>query len=306
MVFNVSILEEKINIHTDYDISLLSPIKCGGKAKYITFPTNIEETKSALKFAQENGLKTYILGGLTNTIVSDNGLDGLVISTKKLKGIKIENNLLTAACGESLSNVIDYSIKNNLSGLERLSGIPGSIGGAVKGNIGSYDRTISDLFYYAEILMPSGKLERIYKNDSLFSYRTSSFPKECIIYSITFALTEEKDNKHLISHRDSFVFKRKQKGQYDNPSLGCIFKNLNGISAGLLIEQCGLKGTKLNGSEISLNHGNFITIYDKTTTKDYLTLAKLMHDKVKQQFNVNLEYEINILGQDLSKQSSLS
>ena len=156
MVSNVSIIEEKINILTDYDISLISPIRCGGKAKFITFPNSIEQIQQALLFAKSNNLKTYILGGLTNTIVCDSGINDLAICTTRLKGITIEKNIVTAICGESLSNVINFSINNNLSGLERLSGIPGTIGGAVKGNVGSYEKAISDVFSYADIILSNG------------------------------------------------------------------------------------------------------------------------------------------------------
>lgn len=298
MVSNVSIIEEKINILTDYDISLISPIKCGGKAKYITFPNSIEQIQKALEFAKSRGLKTYILGGLTNTIVCDNGINGLAICTNRLKGITIENNIVNAICGESLSNVINFSINNNLSGLESLSGIPGTIGGAVKGNAGSYDRAISDVFYYADIILSNGEIKRIYNDEKLFSYRSSAFLKDCIIYSISLKLKEENDNKELIKQRDNYLKIRKEKGQYEKPSLGCVFKNLKGISAGSLIEKCGLKGTKINGSEVSINHANFICVNEKTTAKDYLTLSKLLKDKVKQEFNIDLEYEINILCQD--------
>ena len=137
MVSNVSILEEKINIHTNYDITLLSPIKCGGKVKYITFPSTLDEVIESIKFSKQNDLKLFILGGLTNTLVLDSGLDGLAISTKNLKGITVKDDVISAKCGESLSHVIQSAINNNLSGLEPLSGIPGTIGGALKGNAGS-------------------------------------------------------------------------------------------------------------------------------------------------------------------------
>lgn len=298
MVSNVSIIEEKINILTDYDISLISPIRCGGKAKFITFPNSIEQIQQALLFAKSNNLKTYILGGLTNTIVCDNGINDLAICTTRLKGITIEKNIVTAICGESLSNVINFSINNNLSGLERLSGIPGTIGGAVKGNVGSYEKAISDVFSYADIIFSNGEIKRIYNDEKLFSYRSSAFLKDCIIYSISLNLKKENDNKELINQRDSYIKIRKEKGQYEKPSLGCIFKNPKNISAGLLIEKCGLKGMKINGSEVSTNHANFICVNEKTSAKDYLTLSKLMKDRVKQEFNIDLEYEINILGQD--------
>ena len=298
MVSNVSILEEKINIHTNYDITLLSPIKCGGRVKYITFPSTLDEVIESIKFSKQNDLKLFILGGLTNTLVLDSGLDGLAISTKNLKGITVKDDVISAKCGESLSHVIQSAINNNLSGLEQLSGIPGTIGGALKGNAGSYNKAISDIFYSAEIVLPDLSIKKIYNSDDLFSYRASNLPKDSFIYSVSLRLNKVDDNKPLIKQREEYILKRKEVGQYDKPSLGCVFKNPTPLSAGLLIDKCGLKGLSYNGAAVSESHANFITVEKNTTANSYLTLVNKVREEVFKRFGITLDYEINIMGQN--------
>ena len=147
-------------------------------------------------------------------------------------------------------------------------------------------------------MLPDLSIKKIYNSDDLFSYRASNLPKNSFIYSVSLRLNKVDDNKPLIKQREEYILKRKEMGQYDKPSLGCVFKNPTPLSAGLLIDKCGLKGLSYNGAAVSESHANFITIEKNTTANSYLTLANKVREEVFKRFGLTLNYEINIMGQN--------
>lgn len=295
MVSNVSISKEKINIHTSFDTSLISPINCGGIALNLVFPQSVEELRLAVKYANERKLKLTVLGRLTNTLILAPIIEGLTIVTTKLKGIKIEQNTLVSFAGESINKIVNTSIENNLSGLESLAGLPGSLGGALFGNAGAFGSSISDYLESIDIMLEDGSIIKLKNSKELFSYRKSNLQQGAIIVSATFSLNKCEDRRLLLNKKNEVLKIRKELGHFDHKSLGCVFKNPNGKSAGLLIDSLGLKGLKFNSAEVSNKHGNFITFTDKPNSEDYIKLALLIKERVKAKTGIDLEFEIQII-----------
>lgn len=295
MVSNVSISKEKINIHTSFDTSLISPINCGGIALNLVFPQSVEELRLAVKYANERKLKLTVLGRLTNTLILAPIIEGLTIVTTKLKGIKIEQNTLVSFAGESINKIVNTSIENNLSGLESLAGLPGSLGGALFGNAGAFGSSISDYLESIDIMLEDGSIIKLKNSKELFSYRKSNLQQGAIIVSATFSLNKCEDRRLLLNKKNEVLKIRKELGHFDHKSLGCVFKNPNSKSAGLLIDSLGLKGLKFNSAEVSNKHGNFITFTDKPNSEDYIKLALLIKERVKAKTGIDLEFEIQII-----------
>ena len=295
MVSNVSISKEKINIHTSFDTSLISPINCGGIALNLVFPQSVEDLRLAVKYANERKLKLTVLGSLTNTLILAPIIEGLTIVTTKLKGIKIEQNTLVSFAGESINKIVNTSIENNLSGLESLAGLPGSLGGALFGNAGAFGSSISDYLESIDIMLEDGSIIKLKNSKELFSYRKSNLQQGAIIISATFSLNKCEDRRLLLNKKNEVLKIRKELGHFDHKSLGCVFKNPNGKSAGLLIDSLGLKGLKFNSAEVSNKHGNFITFTDKPNSEDYIKLALLIKERIKAKTGIDLEFEIQII-----------
>ncbi len=295
MSVNVRLIDEKINIHEMADLSQYTTVKTGGKAEYLVFPKNIIEIQTICRIAREEKQPLHIVGALSNTLVSDGLIKGITISTMLLKGITIKGDLITAYAGERLDNVINRAIEHNLIGLERLGGIPGTVGGAVKGNAGANGMAISDVFFHADCIAPDGTLFRTPKYNDTFSYRKSSFEEGTIIVTASFRLNPSRNTAEARLLKEHYRSERVKKGQYEYPNLGCFFKNPETISAGKLIDECGLKGKRVNDAMVSNRHAAFIVNTGKATSSDIRTLAEEVRREVKEKRGILLEYEICFL-----------
>ncbi len=241
--------------------------KIGGKAKWFCEVKNSEDLIKAIEWAKKAKMPYFILGGGSNILVSDKGFDGLVIKLQAIS-YKLQATKIVADAGILLSKLVDESVKAGLTGLEWAVGIPGTVGGAVKGNASAFKNSMSDIVKnirkYEDIIL-SVELE-LKKGDRKKS---------------------EKIIKEYLEHRN-----KHQPLEY--PSAGCIFKNPEGDFAGRLIEQCGLKGTKINNAMISKKHANFIVNIGKAKASDVKKLIDLCKEKVKDKFGIELEEEIEL------------
>ncbi|MFA6130020.1 MAG: UDP-N-acetylmuramate dehydrogenase [Candidatus Omnitrophota bacterium] len=281
-------------IKTNVKLSELTSFKVGGTAKFFFQAKSIEELQEALILAKRTGITVFILGAGSNILVSDSGLDGLVI---KLSGdfLKLKHQrgvYLEAGGALKLNQLILYAKNKGLSGLEFLSGIPGTLGGALAGNAGAWGKSIGDQVKEARVLDYSGKLKLFGAKELKFSYRKSNLDKYIIISA---KLKLRKADEDAIGSRMKGYILQRNKTQGNNlPSAGCIFKNPAKNTAGKLIDACGLKGKSKGGAVISRVHANFILNKDKAATRDILFLMDLMQKKVKEKFKVDLEPEIKI------------
>lgn len=302
---NVSYQDEKIKfehvIQKDIKLSKYTSFKTGGKAQYLSTPGLFSHLLTALDFARTNNLPITVIGDGTNLLISDRGIKGLVIRTKHLSRFSTRGNVFSCRAGMSLDKAINITLDDGMIGLEELSGIQGSIGGAIAGNSGAKGHCISDHLLYIDYVTYDGKTHRMSSQVINFNYRYSPFMDmdNCIIFEAGFLLTSSTANlKSCKDRQTELKAERKAKGYFDFPSAGSIFKNPQNsdFTAGQLLDKCNLKGKKFGGAMVSNNHANLIVNTGKATSKDILTLAKTCKEAVKNKFDIELEYEIKLLG----------
>lgn len=248
------------------------------------------------KCAQEN-VRTYILGNGSNILVSDEGIDAVVISMCRDEDqIQVsDDGIISCSAGVSLMKVCRTALKNSLSGLEFAYGIPGSVGGAVYMNAGAYGGEIKDVIFSCKAVSRDGVVTEFKKEDMLLGYRTSVFnSNDYIILSAQFRLKAD-DPENIKSRMDDFMNRRKTKQPLEYPSAGSVFKRPEGYFAGALIEECGLKGKRIGGAEVSVKHSGFIINVGSATADDVMKLVEFVKETVKKEKGVELEPEIRIV-----------
>lgn len=293
--------------------------KIGGRAKYFFIAKTKKDLIKAVKTAEEFKLPLFILGGGSNVLISDKGFDGLVIKMQnsKLKTKNYNSKLKTiyAESGTRLGSLIKFSSEKSLTNLEWAAGIPGTIGGAIRGNAGAFEKSIADIIKTVEVYNLKDEKIKIFKNKNLphiarqnldsysarikdckFNYRDSIFKKKKKLIILSAVLQLKKGNKKEIQKKiKEFLNYRKKTQPLNFPSTGSVFRNPPDFPAGYLIEECGLKGKKIGNVKISEKHANFIVNLGKGKAKDVKKLINLAKKKVKNKFKINLEEEIEFI-----------
>jgi len=285
-------IEEKIE--KNVNLAYLTTFKIGGPAKYFCQIKKEENLIQAIKWAKKKKIPYFIIGGGSNLLISDKGFKGLVVKLSMNQCQLIENKLLLGAALK-LNQVVGFLIKNNLTGLEWAAGIPGTIGGAVRGNAGAFGQEISNCLVKATVLR-GGKIIELKNNEIKFSYRQSIFKKnKDIILNVVLMVKKgkKKENEKIVQD----ILQRRRKSHPFQPSAGCVFKNPKSKNAGLLIDQCGLKGKQIGGAKISEKHANFIINTGHAKARDVKNLIELIKKQVKNKFNLKLKEEIEYLGE---------
>ena len=281
-------------IKANFKLAELTSFKVGGAARFFFEAKSVQELQEVLILARRADIPVFILGAGSNILVSDAGLDGLVIklSGRLFKRIKRKGNFLEAGAGVKLNQLMLYARNSGLCGLEFLAGIPGTLGGALAGNAGARERSLWALVKDVCVLDYGGKPRRFLAKQLKFAYRKSNLNKYIILSA---RIKLRKANKHAVGLRIREYLLLRSKTQKDAlPNAGCIFKNPAGNTAGKLVDACGLKGKIKGGAIISKSHANFILNKDKASSKDILSLMDLMQRKVRKRFKVELEPEIKI------------
>jgi UDP-N-acetylmuramate dehydrogenase len=279
------------NIFKDELLSKHCSFKIGGPADCFIEISNEEALSLFLKNIGNDDF--YILGGGTNVLFSDDGYRGIVISlTGKFKEIVASGEEIFCGGGALLSNVLNTAVKNNLIGLEFVSGIPGSVGGAVCGNAGLRDKWIDSVIKTIGVYRDAKKMS-VERKQIAFSYRKSNL-ENSIISDVCFSLKKTVENDNLAAAFESMQ-KRLKTQPLNFPNAGSVFKNPEGRSVGKLIEEAGLKGVRVGGAQISEIHGNFIVNTGMASAKNVLTLIGLIEEKIYKRFNIKLEMEIKII-----------
>ena len=270
-----------------------SNMKVGGIAKELIF---VEE-KNELKEIIDTRKNIFILGNGTNTLIYDGNLDISFVSLKKLKKISIEEknkdfDLVRVESGLDLDDLIKFMEENNYTGLENITGIPGSVGGLVNMNGGAYGTEIFDCIEEVEVCKNDGKIEKIKTKDLHFKYRTTEIKEnKWIVISALFKFKFGFDRAASEDKREQ----RKVKHPLDLPNLGSTFKNPEGKFAARLISDAGLKGYQVGGARISDKHPNFVTNVGNATFNDIISVIEHVKEVVFEKFNIKLETEIIIL-----------
>lgn len=273
--------------------------KTGGPADFLAFPKSVTEVKALLEECRKNNLPWIVLGNASNLIVRDGGIRGLVIMLEKLNHIEVKGNQITSQAGAKLIDTTYVALEHHLTGFEFACGIPGSIGGAVFMNAGAYGGEIKDVFVSCEVLYPDGQIKTLSAKEMAFSYRHSAIQKQhCIVLSATFAL-QAGNYAEIKAKMDELTHLRASKQPLEYPSCGSVFKRPVGHYTGPLIEQAGLKGLTIGGAQVSEKHAGFIVNINHATATDYVNLIQYIQKVIKEKFDVTLETEVRIIGEEV-------
>ncbi|MDP3874936.1 MAG: UDP-N-acetylmuramate dehydrogenase [bacterium] len=292
------------NLRENVELAPYTTYKIGGTADYFFTAYNKDDLVKAINQSREGQIPFFVLGGGSNILVGDGGFRGLVIHNKA-QNFKFEDNLLVAESGAVISDLINVSLEKGLSGLEHFAGIPGTVGGAIRQNLHflSPDRT-STVFIESIVkhgLVLEGIIEKKVEKDYFeFGYDDSILHhnKDIFVLEITFEL-ESKDSELIEAQISTNLDWRNQKqARLSNfPSCGSVFKKIEGIGAGRLIEQCGLKGKQIGGAVIPEVHANYIVNTGNATACDVREMIALIQEKVFQETGFKLEPEIGFIGE---------
>ena len=284
-----AVFDEPMSKHTSF--------KIGGNASLFVTPGYDDALVSLLEKCREENARVFILGNGSNLLVSDEGIDAVVVSmSRENDEISVSSDgVISCPAGVSLMKVCRAALQHSLSGLEFAYGIPGSVGGAVYMNAGAYGGEIKDVIVSCRAITPDGETVEIKKEDMLLGYRTSVFNKNnYVLLSAEFKLNKG-DPDEIKAKMDDFMNRRKTKQPIEFPSAGSVFKRPEGYFAGALIEECGLKGKRIGGAEVSRKHSGFIINAGEATAADVMALVDYVRKTVKDEKGVLLEPEIRII-----------
>lgn len=272
--------------------------KTGGPADVLAFPKNKAEVKQLVDYCRENDIPWLVLGNASNLIVKDGGIRGVVIMLTDMTKVTVEKETITAEAGAKLIDTTYVALEHSLTGFEFACGIPGSIGGAVFMNAGAYDGQLQDVFESVDVLLADGTFETWGPEQMNFSYRHSAIQDQpAIVLSAQFKLTQG-DHDMIQKRMTELTELRQLKQPLEYPSCGSVFKRPVGHFTGKLIQDAGLQGLKWGGAQISMKHAGFIVNIDQATATDYIELIAHIQQVIKEKFDVTLETEVRIIGED--------
>ena len=282
----------------DEPMSLHTSMKIGGPADYLVYPQNVEELRQVLLLAAQNDIPLFVLGKGTNLLVRDGGIRGIVLSLADMcSSCVFFNHSVRAGAALSLSQLGWEVANRGLSGLEFTTGIPGSLGGALYMNAGAYGSSISELVREVSTIDFNGHYLVRTRRELEFSYRWSTFQEEKVII-LECVLELIPGDKNTIMQRVNSIREERTRKHPIYPSAGSVFRNPPGKPAGFLIEQSGCKGMEEGDAQVSYQHGNFIINRGNATAVNVLTLIDNIKQKVRNNFHLELEPEIRIIGEN--------
>ena len=278
------------------DLKKISYVKIGTTSSLIIYPRSVQELVSVLKCVSRFGFPYKILGRTSNVLFTKNAGDYIFISTLLLTEAKINGNTAVIEAGVSIPRLALDCLNADLSGLEELSGIPGTIGGAFVTNAGAYGREISDLVSSVRVYdTEAGRIYDCSKSECSFGYRHSCFLNPRLVVLSAKLVFSQGDKNNIKSRMDSCKAKRIASQPTGALSLGSVFKRTRGNSAGYYIDCCGMKGLKVGGAQISEKHAGFIINTGDATADDYLSLMDRASVAVREKFSLDLVPEIVVI-----------
>lgn len=286
----LTFLSEPLARHTTFRI--------GGKAQYFVIALDLVHLKDIIKFVKENRLAYFVIGAGSNLLISDQGFSGMVIKLgKEFNRIKVQNNQLICGAGVKLNDLVKTAASYGLSGQEFLYGIPGTVGGAIKNNAGAFNHSIAEIIqsvHGIQINLDSEIQDLALTKDQIgFSYRKSQIPKDFIITHAVIKLYQANPTQILAKLKQ--IKQARKKTQPWGASAGCIFRNPQDNFAGKLLDEAGLKGTKIGDAYVSKKHANFIINRGNASFNDVLELIQIMKMRVEVKTGIILEEEVEII-----------
>ena len=285
----------------DVPMKRYTSMKVGGPARFLVYPSDEKDLKAILERLNGEGIRSRFIGNGTNIIVNDRGLDEALIRTTKMRHMRYkktgEGVMAEVSGGVSLTGFIRENAKRGLSGLEKLFWIPGTVGGAIKMNAGSFGSSISDPLEETRLVdRTDGKESTAGKADG-FGYRKSPVkPSQCVLGARFFL--REREETEIRKDMDYVYSERKKRHPMEYPSSGSIFKSAAGEPAWKFIEKAGLKGLKVGGAQVSEKHANFIINLGSAKASDIKDLIDRIKKEVYEKLAVSLEEEVELWGFD--------
>ncbi len=303
MIYNINHLigqleENKITFSLNEPMHRHTSFKIGGNADVFVSVQTVEEFSLTLKLCKKAEVPVTVLGKGSNLLVSDKGIEGVVICLEKLNKITVEGEKIKAGAGVSLAALCNFAANEGLSGLEFAFGIPGSVGGAVYMNAGAYGGEIKDVLESVTAVDVDGEILTFSANELCLSYRNSIFHNNgATVVETVFALKKGIEEE-IKAQMSEVMGRRKDKQPLEFPSAGSTFKRPEGYFAGTLIEQCGLKGLTVGGAQVSTKHAGFVINKGGATANDVLELIKKVQQIVFEKTGVTLEPEVIFIGRE--------
>jgi len=308
MLVSQAAWEEAFTGYYKGEVEFSAPMKnhtnlgIGGPADVVVSPEDPVSLKNIVMLLGRQNIPFFPLGGGTNVLVRDEGIEGVVIKCKAFSRIEVlqetgDHAELFVEAGVPLQKIVNFCREKGYAGMEGLTGIPGTVGGALCGNAGSYGYEIREVIISTVIMRSNGSLERFRPEDLGFGYRTSNIRPDDIVLSANLKLG--RDAADAVASRTDEFFSRKKKAQpIWEKSAGCVFKNPEGMFAGRLIDEAGCKGMSIGAIAVSSMHANFFVNCGEGTAGDYLALMAAVSAKVNEKFGVRLEPEIRVMGKE--------
>lgn len=283
---NIARQSEPLAMHTWFQL--------GGPAQYFAEPENVEQLTTLVRRCHEEGVDMRLLGQGSNILVRDEGVPGMVfhLSAPAFCEIRVEGRSLTVGGGALLGRAVTTAVHRGLAGLETLIGIPGTVGGALHGNAGTHGGNIGQWTLEATVIAANGEIHQRGSDELVFGYRQSSLD-DLVILEASCQL-EEDDPHQLAQRMQKHWIVKKASQPMGHQSAGCVFKNPRGASAGELIDDAGLKGTRIGGAVVSDRHANFIIAEPECTAQDVLRLIELVRGQVRDRMGIELELELEV------------
>jgi len=281
-------------VETDYPLAKQTWYGLGGPADYFIRPKTTVQLKEVVRRCNENKIKIYVMGFGSNLLISDEGLRAAVIKlcVDEFTQIEFEGQEATAWAGVELSKLVLQCVQNGLSGLEALTGIPGSIGGAVRMNAGGNFGDFGAVVESVTLMDNECKIFEKSKPELVFDYRRTNITSKYIL-NAKLKLNENDPEQIMRTIKEVWIYKKNSQ-PLNTKNAGCIFKNPRGVSAGAMIDRAGLKGLQIGGAVVSEKHANFIVAEKGCQSRDVIKLIETVKRRVKEYFDINLELEIEI------------
>ena len=285
------------NVCQNEPMSKHTTFRIGGNADFFVTPNTTESLEAVINYVKSNNIPYYVIGNGSNLLVKDSGFRGVIIQLyKKFANIIVNDNVITAQAGALLSTVAKTALNNSLTGMECLSGIPGTIGGAVCMNAGAYGGEMKDIVVETKVIH-NGKIETISNKASDFGYRKSKIMSENMIVVETILSLEKGNKEDIQSKMSELLTQRNSKQPVELPSAGSTFKRPEGYFAAKLIDDSGLRGYSVGKAQVSPKHCGFVVNNGGATANDVLTLMHNVSNIVEDKFGVKLEPEVRIIGE---------
>jgi UDP-N-acetylmuramate dehydrogenase len=277
-------------------------IGVGGLADALVFPESVAALGRLVSFLRTETIPVFFVGNGTNLIVRDGGFRGVIVSTKNLRSVHIEERgkdraAILAEAGASLAEVVACTAKEALAGMEFCAGIPGSVGGGIRMNAGAYGSELKDVIETVSLLNGEGNVKSCERQSLHFEYRNLTLPEGACVVGGTFILA--RGNREAVEGRIREILRtRTGKHPLEYRNAGSVFKNPKGSPAGKIIEEAGLKGARIGGAQVSEKHGNFIVNLGNATAKDICSLIETVQQKILAKEGIGLEPEVKIIGEE--------